>query len=234
MQTAQFIVNNQLLTIHIRDEVDQSIAAEIFKLHDYRRAESTIKETLAAIIDGGAHSGMFTMYARRLNPTAPIIAIEPEANNLELLQKHLAENKITGVQVVAGALAREYGKRKLIVTLNSHNHRLLLPAENTDRKSVIVQGYSLKKIIKLCPNEQVGLMKLDIEGGEYEVFEGATDEDFARIKTIIMEYHERDGQKHQAIEIRLREQGFSVQTFPSKFDKSMGFLWAINKRAYAK
>ncbi|OGH68357.1 MAG: hypothetical protein A3D53_03635 [Candidatus Magasanikbacteria bacterium RIFCSPHIGHO2_02_FULL_45_10] len=234
MQTVRFVVNNQPLLVHIRDEADQSIAAEIFSLHEYRRAEGTLRETANTIVDGGAHSGMFTLYARRLNPTVPIIAIEPEKNNLELLKKHLVENNVNDVRVIAGALARDYGKRKLIITENSHNHRLLLPAENSDRKNVVVQGFSLRKIIQLCPNTKIGLLKLDIEGGEYEVFEGATDEDFSRISTIIMEYHEHGGQKHQAIEIRLREQGFGVQTFPSKFNKSMGFLWAVNKRTYAK
>ena len=31
------------------------------------------------MVDVGAHSGMFTLYVRALNPKAQIVAVEPEA-----------------------------------------------------------------------------------------------------------------------------------------------------------
>jgi hypothetical protein len=71
---------------------------------------------------------------------------------------------------------------------------------------------------------------MDIEGGEYELFSGLTPDDFSSIGAIIMEYHNQGKNTYQVIEQALREQGFGVQIFPSRFDKTMGFLWAKNKR----
>jgi hypothetical protein len=45
-----------------------------------------------------------------------------------------------------------------------------------------------------------------------------------------MEYHNYSGLNYKSIEIQLRENGFGVQIFPSKFDKKMGFIFAKNKR----
>lgn len=230
MQKTTYSVNNQPVTVYLRDEADQSVAAEIFKLREYRIAEETIQQATGAIIDGGAHSGMFSLYARQYNATAPIIAIEPEEKNLELLKRHIVENKVTGIQIVEGALARDYGRKKLLLSKDSHNHRLLVLDEHTEEKNETVLCYNLGKIIALCPNETVSLLKLDIEGGEYEVFAGATTSDFSRIKTVLMEYHTIKGHTYKEVEQALREHGFGVRVFPSKFDKTMGFLWAVNKR----
>ena len=71
---------------------------------------------------------------------------------------------------------------------------------------------------------------MDIEGGEYEVISACMPADFARFKTIIMEYHNYSGFNYKEIENQFRENGFGVQIFPSKFDKKMGFIFAKTKR----
>lgn len=230
MQRVHFSVNNHTIQVLLRDEADQSVAAEIFTLREYRIAEELIKTTGDTIIDGGAHSGLFTLYARALNPLVPIVAVEPEEGNLALLKKHLSDNSVRGVEVISGALAGTYGKKKLVLSEDSHNHRLEMPGDEVNQVTAVVQGYSLSDILKRCPSGMVGLLKLDIEGGEYDVFAGADAGVFSRIQAIIMEYHTIDGHRYGEVEQQLREQGFGVQIFPSRFDKSMGFLWAVNKR----
>jgi hypothetical protein len=49
------------------------------------------------------------------------------------------------------------------------------------------------------------------------------------VNYVILEYHE-GREKSIEIEQQLRENGFSVQVFPSKFDKTMGFMYGRNKR----
>ena len=93
-----------------------------------------------------------------------------------------------------------------------------------------IRAYSLNDLLNSLNISRVGLIKMDIEGGEYEVFERLKTEDYKKIKAVIMEYHEIDGRRYSEIELLLRENGFGVQIFPSKFDKTMGFLFATNKR----
>jgi len=78
----------------------------------------------------------------------------------------------------------------------------------------------------------MSLLKMDIEGGEYEVFDSMDSDDFSMVNFVILEYH-TSSYKHASgkqIEEKLRVNGFGAQVFPSKFDKTMGFLYARNKR----
>lgn len=177
------------------------------------------------------------MYARALNPKVKIFAIEPEPNNLEALKKHLKTNKISGVEVVPGALARESGARQLTLAEDSHNHALSElefydnPTEKNDPSLLKIKALSFADFCKKNKIKKISLLKFDIEGGEYEVFEGMSEKDLAIVNYIILEYH-NGREKSRDIEEKLRTNGFAVQVFPSKFDKTMGFIFAHNKRSF--
>ncbi len=56
---------------------------------------------------------------------------------------------------------------------------------------------------------------------------------WACIEHIFLEYHTDAAQEyanHEYLSNLMREHGFSVEHFPSKFDKKLGFLLARNKR----
>lgn len=231
--------------VHLRDEADQSVYNEIFKLREYRAAEEAIKTAKHAIIDVGAHAGFFSMYCRSLNKQAKIYAVEPEPDNLKLFKQHLAENKILGVKIIACALAGQTEKRQLILSADSHNHRLGAADEapfSSERlfsdfagvdedvdKTIVVQAFSFADFCKKNKINKISLLKMDIEGGEYELFDGMSDSDFAMVNYVILEYHR--GSEHKDLAEKLRANGFGVQVFPSHFEKTMGFIWANNKRA---
>ncbi len=231
MNTITVKSNGKEYSLPIRDDADASVAAEIFKEREYRLAEPIITSASAPVLDIGAHAGFFSLYARSLNPSVKIVAVEPEPNNFELLKKTLAENDVKNVEVVKAALSSKTGNRKLIISVDSHNHRLLAPGESdTSKESISVYTYSLSDLMKKCIITNVSLLKLDIEEGEYEAFESITPADLQKIDAIIMEYHLRGGRKLEKIETKLRESKFGVQVFPSRFDKTMGFLFAKSKR----
>lgn len=220
------------LTVEVRDEADASVLAEIFSHREYRAAEEVIQKAKSPVVDVGAHAGFFTLYARALNPKVKIVALEPEARNLAALRSSLKINKITGVTVVEAALGGFSGEGELAVSADSHNHSLIDSSTAPIGGSAGVQEVAVltfadfRKKNKL---KKISLVKMDIEGGEYGVFSALTPDDFACIGALIMEYHDQRNQTHKDIEQQLREHGFGVQIFPSKFDKKMGFLWAVNK-----
>lgn len=227
--------------IHLRDQADASVLAEVFKLKEYRRADSIIEKAAGPIVDVGAHSGLFTLYARSLNPTVPIIAIEPEKNNLELLRKHLRENKVGGVEIEAAALSSKTGRGLLVLSDGSHNHYLgdfagSLSGAKAKKKAAAAQKIqpvatlNFADLLRRYKIRSVSLLKMDIEGGEYRVFGSLAAADFARLQSIILEYHNYGQGTGQELADQLRANGFGVQLFPSKFDKRMGFIWARNKR----
>jgi len=223
----QLNFNNSELKFELRDDTDESVFNEIFKLREYRIAEKAILEA-SVILDVGAHAGFFTLYAHALNKQAQIYSIEPEDKNFEALKKHLTDNGLETNRAIKCALGLRSGIGWLKLADDSHNHELAEEKENeTDRE---VKVYGLIDFLQENNIENVSLIKMDIEGGEYDVLRPLTAADFKRIKYIIMEYHDYHGDHHDELKEILATNGFGVQIFPSKFDKKMGFIFANNKR----
>jgi len=214
--------NGQELNLQIRDEADQSVMREIFKLREYKVAEEKIAEA-RVILDVGAHAGFFTLYCRILNPSADVYAMEPIPENIEALKEHVEKNNMEGVEIIEAALAKATEKRKIVITEDSHNNFLDEAGEKE------VQAYSFKDFCDKNDLARVDVLKMDIEGGEYEIVESMDEEDFKKVGAFILEYHEKEKVRGE-IESRLRENGFGARVFPSQFDKTMGFLFAVNKR----
>ena len=233
MNRVQVKNNNKIFDLIVRDAADESVVAEIFKHHEYRIADNILQSTNYPIIDIGAHAGYFSVYARSFRTNTKIIAIEPNADNIFVLKQNLELNKLQKIEVLEGAVGKTSGRRHLLIAKDSHNHKLL--KDNKDKqKTIIVQTWSLSEIFKKCIIDRVGLVKMDIEGGEYEVFDGISDQIFEKINAFVIEYHNSSEEKYHVIEELLRNNGFGVQVFPSKFDKKMGFIFAQNKRVINK
>ncbi len=230
MEKKSFVCNGQKIDLTLRDQADASVAAEIFKLHEYRAADEAIRASVAPVLDVGAHSGMFSLYCRAINPTVPVYAVEPEPNNFIQLQKHLKENSINGVIAVKAALAATTGSERLAINTDSHNHYLVGETIPPGQRTIAVKTYRFRDFLQDYSISRVSLLKMDIEGGEYAVFNGFAADDFSLVNFVIMEFHNQGQQTNHQIEQSLRQHGFSVQTFPSQFDKTMGFIWARNKR----
>jgi len=224
----EFNARGNQWSVYVRDEADVSVFNEIFRLHEYRIADEVIAQATYPIVDVGAHAGFFTMHARSLNAQVQIFAIEPEPDNIAQLNKHLQDNHIANVKVFPGALAFSSEPRGLIVTEDSHNH-YLASAFGRTIEGVGVRALSFKDFCAQHDIKKISLLKIDIEGGEYEVFDGMSEADLSAVQHIVLEYHQ-GREKSREIEEKLRMNGFGVQVFPSKFDKTMGFMYATNKR----
>ncbi len=237
MNKLNFKFNFHDFSVSLPDEASQSVWAEIFKEREYKAADSTIAQAVEPIVDVGAHIGLFSLYVRALNSNVSIIALEPEDVNYGLLQQNIKDNKLTKIKTLQIALGGRSELGKLIITADSHNHRLenspvvTIPKNEEEiQTNQSVKILSLRDFLNQEKIKKSSLLKMDIEGGEYDVFSACMPADFARIKNIIMEYHNYGGFNYKEIENQLRENGFGVQVFPSKFDKKMGFIFAKNKR----
>ncbi|MCX6746119.1 MAG: FkbM family methyltransferase [Candidatus Parcubacteria bacterium] len=217
--------NNQDFKVYTRSQADKSIMKEIFELREYKEVETIIKSAKETIIDAGAQAGFFVLYCRALNPEVKILAIEPDEDNLELLNQHLEINNLKNIEVMPAALAAKSGLRDFFISSDSHNHslfRVLVPKINKNAK---VKTYSLDDLLKEQGIEKVALLKLDIEGAEYEVLGNFTY--WEKIKNIALEYHDFGDLKHQELEKILVENGFKVKSRSSKFDRNLGFIFAV-------
>jgi FkbM family methyltransferase len=209
-----------------RDDADKSVVNEIFYFREYRSAEALIASAETAI-DVGAHIGVWSAYASALNPSLKILALEPDPDNFLALRQTIAVNKLYNVKLFQEALAAASGSRRLSKAEDSINHCLLKDDSDQGRQ---VQASSLADFLIKNNIAHIDVLKLDIEGGEYELLESWNDSDFTLISAIIMEYHQLPGHDFRELEQILRQHGWSVQNFPSRFDKDLGFILARNKR----
>jgi FkbM family methyltransferase len=121
----------------------------------------------AAIIDCGAHIGVFTLLARRRFPSAPLIAYEPNPDNVRWLEDNLRLNGITGVDVVPAAVSTWNGRSPFYCAPDWSESGRLAPADDSPGSAGTseVDVVDLAAVVPRLAATSL-LLKLDIEGEE--------------------------------------------------------------------
>jgi len=91
------------------------------------------------------------------------------------LQLHLRYNRIKSVVVEPYAVAAERGEAALTVVVEGYANMNSLrpPAVDHPLQQVVVQTIALDEYLQRNQFEKVDLMKVDAEGGEMQIFNGA-------------------------------------------------------------
>ena len=130
-----------------------------------------------AIYDIGAHIGYFSMiFAQR---SSKVYAFEPMPQNQNTIKKHLALNKVDNVELQKVALSDKVGTVQFTVNAgdNSNTYKSESPFLNKKEirlSTVEVKTDTVDNLIfgekKLLPP---ALLKIDVEGAEYDVLLGS-------------------------------------------------------------
>jgi FkbM family methyltransferase len=126
----------------------------------------------AVFIDFGANEGYFSVLASRLvGPHGTVIAVEPQSRLQEVIQTNLGANGCSNVRLVRCVVSGRTEKVSLSLApdVNTGSSSLfrqtkyVLPTEE-------VQGFSLVDFLDKVGVDRCDLMKVDIEGSEYDLF----------------------------------------------------------------
>lgn len=144
------------------------------------------------IVDAGANIGMFSVWAGRRLPESRILAVEPSPETFAKLQFNVRlnnmESRVNSVQL---ALAAQSGERSMSVGPESQRRRLIAADTATgSEKSVPVPAVSLADLLDRFNLERIDLLKMDIEGSEWEVLHSTPLSVLRLIRRIEFEYHE--------------------------------------------
>jgi FkbM family methyltransferase len=121
----------------------------------------------ATVFDVGAHVGFYTLLASTLVGTAGrVVAFEPLSRNLALLRRHVELNRLTNVDVVAGAVSDRGGMDRFSPGLDSYTGTLDLTGLETP--VVALDDLLSNGALPLATH-----LKLDVEGAEGHVLNGA-------------------------------------------------------------
>ena len=138
------------------------------------------------IIDGGANIGCASVYFSLRFPEAKIVAIEPEKNNFELLNKNIAPYK--NIQSLQAGI---WDKDETLSLTNPEGGAAEFMFEHNSSVENNINGMTIPSIMNSQNWDDVDILKLDIEGAEKEVFAANDLSWLKKVKLLIIELHDR-------------------------------------------
>jgi len=128
------------------------------------------------VVDIGAHHGLYSLLASGLvGRRGRVIAFEPSPRECRRLTTHLRVNRCRNVRVEPCAVANESGEADFFVVdgYRDWGNSLRPPAIPEPIRRVRVPVRRLDDMLAECGVERLDFIKLDAEGAELEVLEGA-------------------------------------------------------------
>ncbi len=193
----------------------KNLVKEIFEQKSYA---GSVKKTDKVILDLGAYVGMTAYCFAQL--AEKVYAVEPNNEAFEALGRNLKANGLEDrVIPIKAAIAARTGKSRLYCMKGNEVGASLIPF-TPDKRGFDIETMSIDKLFEDYGIEHVDLMKMDIEGAEYEILES---EGFAgvadKIDRIIMEVHPytkagATGGEVWKIPYLLRQHGFDCWRAP--------------------
>ena len=189
---------------------DLPIIAYLFHFKEYGNLSGLPQ--YATVIDLGGHVGSFSVSVLRENPSARVFTYEPSPESFSALKKNIALNGLEGrCTLFQKAVAGVAGPRSFYMTEKSSANTLIDHRKGT--QSVTVQCTTLDDIFRENHIETCELLKMDIEGAEFETIAAASDNVLSRVQRIILEWHQKGGShREQDILDLLTKRGFSTRS----------------------
>jgi len=152
-----------------KGEEDAMIAAEAYEylLQLYFEGiESGI------FVDIGANIGKYTIkVARRLKKRGQVIAIEPDPETFAVLKSNIILNNLENVVALNVACWKD--NEDLLLDVSSPLGSGCYSVKGTPSCSIRVRGRKIDDLLRELNIDEVVFMKIDVEGAEVEVLEGA-------------------------------------------------------------
>lgn len=137
------------------------------------------------IIDAGANVGFFSRLCIGINSKTRLIAIEPESNNFQILAKNLKDTK--AICLYKGL----WNKEAKLKVYERETGEWGFFVKETEEQNFDIDAISIPKIIKKYGMDKIDILKIDIEGSEYEVFDENAEKWISNVSLLLIELHDR-------------------------------------------
>lgn len=174
--------NGAIVRVYGRDEA--KVFWQIFIHHCYR-----LWADCKTIVDAGANIGMFSVWAALQLPESRILALEPYPETFCRLEHNLRTNRLEPrVEALQLALTAQSGERAMPPAGESQR-RSLIPADRQGKNetAVKVKSIALADLLDRYHLSKIDLLKMDIEGSEWEVLLSTPANVFRAIQRIQFE-----------------------------------------------
>lgn len=178
MNTVEFIYNDQVINMVFDDSnkflYDLINKEKTFFEISFLEVLKVYIEPYSVIVDVGAHIGNHTIFFSKILKAKKVFAIEPTLKSNMALIKNLELNNITNTLVYLAAISNTRGVAKGIErkSNNAGSNQWVLIDKKDSHNLSHVHSLLLEDIVG---TESFDFIKIDVEGSEIEVLEGAKD-----------------------------------------------------------
>jgi FkbM family methyltransferase len=159
-----------------------------------------------SVYDVGANVGIYTLLASvKSGPTGKVFAFEPLERNLKHLRRHVMLNQMQNCKILGTAVSNVDGIRRFSTESWDFSMGRLSPEGEIEVRSVTLDSCVYGVEALKPPN----VIKIDVEGAEAEVLEGATRVLSEFRPLVFVEVH--GGQQHADCSALLRAKGYCIQ-----------------------
>lgn len=200
-------VSNGVVRLDSFHRSDWQVFRGVFGKRTY---ETEYENTI--VIDIGAHRGIFSAYALQ-HGCSVLLAYEPEAKNFRLLEENIGLSS-RGDQVAAAhkkAVGRENGLVEFYVYDEGWSHSTCPRSDKRLVRQTSVESLGLDDVLDeakayVAADEKI-ILKLDVEGAEFDIIEGASLPALQRIDELFVETHDFVQDRFALFEDILRRAG---------------------------
>lgn len=170
------------------------------------------------VLDVGAHIGYYTLKSSKMvGEGGRVVSVEPYRDNHELLLKNLELNSCTNVQAIKKAVTNYNGSTRLYFGTDSGHNTLLGDSVFATDSFEDVDAVTLDSLLKELGIESIDLAKIDVEGNEMSLLEGAREVlTEGRIHRLVIEVHS-PRTANNPVHKYLRDLGYGVSVIKRRF-----------------
>lgn len=169
------------------------------------------------ILEIGANVGITSYYFSQF--AKKVYSVEPSKEHFDTLSRMILFNDLKNIIPINKALYINSGELPLYHNKNKTMYSLHAAVDDKSIKPETVECITIEELMKEHKIKKVDLMKLDIEGSEYEVLGHTAFKNVAdRIKTILVERHAWSGRNENQLVDSLKAVGYQVSQIPNSAD----------------
>lgn len=199
------------------DQIGASLLEDAYENTEHSFVERLLQPGMT-VLDIGANQGYYTLLAsRKVGPNGRVFAFEPSVRELRRLRLHLRLNRCKNVEVVTSALGAASGTENLHVVLGTESgcNSLRPPNVSQPTRLLSVHVERLDDVLKARGVNGAHFIKLDVEGAELSVLQGARE---------LLTHPPRPVVLVEVQELRTQPWGYAARDIIS-FLSALGYEW---------
>lgn len=192
--------------------VNETWIENVYRIHDYQFVDGGI------FVDIGANIGAVSIFVDSFNKNRDddqkikVYAVEPEPNNLHLLNENIKNNPTENITVVNNAI---WHTKSMVSISNLGANSSIVDLEKENKTDVL--AITLENLFSIYNIKEVDVMKIDIEGAEFDLILNTSKKTLAKIKYLVLEFDKSfDGRFGQMVEKLSKQFGIDILGSPER------------------